>query len=163
MRRRPGIYRSLSYALVLALMLGGGTLYMTHMPGKSWSGILPPLTMEQARLAARLRKHIAVLSEEIGERNLWRDGTLDATADYIEETLQAMGYAVTSQAYTVQATSVRNLEAVLVGASLAEEIVLIGAHYDTVKDSPGANDNASGVAALLEIAQLVPGELLIIT
>jgi Zn-dependent M28 family amino/carboxypeptidase len=133
------------------------------MPGKSWSGILPPLTMEQARLAGRLRKHIAVLSEEIGERNLWRDGTLDETADYIEETLQAMGYAVTSQAYTVQATSVRNLEAVLVGASLAEEIVLIGAHYDTVKDSPGANDNASGVAALLEIAQLVPGELLIIT
>ena len=155
MRRRPGIYRSLSYALVLALMLGGGILYMTHMPGKSWSGVLPPLTMEQARLADRLRKHIAVLSEEIGERNLWRDGTLDATADYIEETLQAMGYAVTSQAYTVQATSVRNLEAVLGGTSLAEEIVLIGAHYDTVSESPGANDNASGVAALLEIARLL--------
>ena len=128
---------------------------MTHMPGKSWSGVLPPLTMEQARLADRLRKHIAVLSEEIGERNLWRDGTLDATADYIEETLQAMGYAVTSQAYTVQATSVRNLEAVLSGTSLAEEIVLIGAHYDTVSESPGANDNASGVAALIEIARLL--------
>ena len=136
-------------------MLGGGILYMTHMPGKSWSGVLPPLTIEQARLADRLRKHIAVLSEEIGERNLWRDGTLDATADYIEETLQAMGYAVTSQAYTVQATSVRNLEAVLSGTSLAEEIVLIGAHYDTVSESPGANDNASGVAALLEIARLL--------
>ena len=94
-------------------MLGGGILYVTHMPGKSWSGVLPPLTMEQARLADRLRKHIVVLSEEIGERNLSRDGTLHATADYIEETLQAMGYAVTSQAYTVQATSVRNLEAVL--------------------------------------------------
>ena len=84
MRRRPGIYRSLSYALVLALMLGGGILYMTHMPGKSWSGVLPTLTIEQARLADRPRKHIVVLSEEIGERNLWRDGTLDATADYIE-------------------------------------------------------------------------------
>ena len=155
MRRRPGIYRNLSYALVLALMLGGGILYMTHMPGKSWSRVLPPLTMEQARLTDRLRKHIVVLSEEIGERNLWRDGTLNTTADYIEETLQAMGYAVTSQAYTVQATSVRNLEAVLGGTSLAEEIVLIGAHYDTVSESPGANDNASGVAALLEIARLL--------
>ena len=136
-------------------MLGGGILYMTHMPGKSWSRVLPPLTMEQARLTDRLRKHIVVLSEEIGERNLWRDGTLNTTADYIEETLQAMGYAVTSQAYTVQATSVRNLEAVLGGTSLAEEIVLIGAHYDTVSESPGANDNASGVAALLEIARLL--------
>ena len=66
-----------------------------------------------------------------------------------------MGYAVTSQAHTVQATSVRNLEAVLSGTSLAEEIVLIGAHYDTVSESPGANDNASGVAALLEIARLL--------
>ena len=155
MPRRRGQYRSLWYALVLALILGGGILYMTDMPGKSYSGVLPPLTTEQARLADRLRKHIAVLSEEIGERNLWRDGTLDATADYIEETFQAMDYAVSSQAYTVQGTSVRNLEGVLSGTSLAEEIVLIGAHYDTVSGSPGANDNASGVAALLEIARLL--------
>jgi Zn-dependent M28 family amino/carboxypeptidase len=116
---------------------------------------MPPLTAEQARLADRLGKHIAMLSEEIGERNLWRDGTLDAAADYIEETLQSMGYAVSSQVYTVQGTSVRNLEAVRGGTSLAEEIVLIGAHYDTVSGSPGANDNASGVAALIEIARLL--------
>lgn len=128
---------------------------MTDMPGESHSGVLPPLTMEQIRIADRLREHITVLSEEIGERNLWRDGTLEATADYIEETLQAMDYAVSSQAYTVQGTCVRNLEAVLSGTSLAEEIVLIGAHYDTVSGSPGANDNASGVAALLEIARLL--------
>ena len=128
---------------------------MIDMPGKSWTGVLPPLTTEQARLADRLRKHITVLSEEIGERNLWRDGTLDATADYIEKTLEAMDYTVSSQAYTVQGISVRNLEAMLGGTSLADEIILIGAHYDTVRDSPGANDNASGVAALLEVARLL--------
>ena len=133
---------------------------MTDMPGKSWSGALPPLTTEQARVADHLKKHIAVLSEEIGERNLWRDGTLDATADYIEETLQAMDYAVSSQAFSVEETSVRNLEAVLGGTSLTEEIVLIGAHYDTVRGSPGANDNASGVAALLEIARLLAAKSL---
>jgi Zn-dependent M28 family amino/carboxypeptidase len=155
MRRRRGKYRSLWYVLVLALMPGGVILYMIDMPGKSWSGVLPPLTTEQVQLADHLRKHITVLSEEIGERNLWRDGTLDATADYIEETLQSMGYTVSSQAYTVQGTSVRNLEATLGGTSLAEEIVLIGAHYDTVSGSPGANDNASGVAALLEVARLL--------
>jgi Zn-dependent M28 family amino/carboxypeptidase len=141
-------------------MLGGGIMYMTHMPGKSWSGVLAPLTMEQARLADHLRKHIAVLSEEIGERNLWRNRTLDATADYIEKTLQAMGYTVSSQVYTVQGTSVRNLKAVHGGTSLAEEIVLIGAHYDTFSGSPGANDNASGVAALIEIARLLAAKTL---
>ncbi|TNG01188.1 MAG: M20/M25/M40 family metallo-hydrolase, partial [Gammaproteobacteria bacterium] len=86
---------------------------------------------------------------------LWRDGTLDTTAGYIEETFQAMGYTVSSQVFTVEGAHVRNLEAVLEGTSLAKEIVLIGAHYDTVKGSPGANDNASGVAALLEIARLL--------
>ena len=95
--------------LLLALMLGGGILYMIDMPGKSWPGVLPPLTTEQARLADRLKKHITVLGEEIGERNLWRDGTLNVTADHIEETLQAMGYAVSSQTYMVQGTSVRKL------------------------------------------------------
>ena len=155
MGRRRGKYGGLGYALIPALILGGGILYMTKMPGKPYSGALPPLTAEQVRLADHLRKHITVLSEEIGERNIWRDGTLDATADYIEESLRSMGYAVASQAYTVRGQTVRNLEAVLNGTSLAEEIVLIGAHYDTVRGSPGANDNASGVAALLEIARLL--------
>jgi Zn-dependent M28 family amino/carboxypeptidase len=155
MQRRRRKYSSLWYVLALLLIPGGGILYMTNMPGKSWSGVLPPLTTEQDRLAARLEKHLAILSGEIGERNLWREGTLEATADYIEETFQAMGYAVSSQAYSVQGTSVRNLEAVLGGTSLAEEIVLLGAHYDSVSGSPGANDNASGVAALLEIARLL--------
>jgi acetylornithine deacetylase/succinyl-diaminopimelate desuccinylase-like protein len=150
-RRR--IYRNLCHALVLLLISGGGILYMTDMPGKSCSSVLPLLTTEQEELAVRLVKHITVLSEEIGERNLWRDGTLGATANYIEEALQSMEYAVSSQAFMVQGTRVRNLEAVLGGTSLAEEIVLIGAHYDTVSGLPGANDNASGIAALLDIAR----------
>ena len=133
---------------------------MTKMPGKSYSGAPPPLTTEQVRLTDHLRKHITVLSEEIGERNVWRDGTLDVTADYIEESLRSMGYEVASQAYTVRGQAVRNLEAVLNGTSLSKEIVVIGAHYDTVKGSPGANDNASGVAALLEIARLLSGKRL---
>jgi Zn-dependent M28 family amino/carboxypeptidase len=155
MWRRRGKYTSLWSVLVLALILFGGIQYMTGMPGKSWSGVLPPLTTEQTQLAERLRKHVTVLGAEIGERNLWRDGTLAATADYIEATLRAAGYEVFSQAYTAQGTRVRNLEAVLGGTSRAEESVVIGAHYDTVKGSPGANDNASGVAGLLEIARLL--------
>jgi Zn-dependent M28 family amino/carboxypeptidase len=155
MHRTRGWVRRLAYLLLLALMLGGGVLYMTHMPGKSWSGTLPPPTKERARLAGRLEAHVTVLSEAIGERNLWRDGSLEAAADYIEASFQSMGYTVSSQAFTAQGVRVRNLEAVLEGSSRAQEIVLLGAHYDSVRGSPGANDNASGIAGLLEIARML--------
>jgi Zn-dependent M28 family amino/carboxypeptidase len=133
---------------------------MTHMPGKPHSGPLPPLSAGEAQLADGLRQHIAVLAGDIGERNIWHDDTLDATAGYIEKTLQASGYAVSSQPFTAQGKHVRNLEVVLDGTSLAEETVVIGAHYDTVRGSPGANDNGSGIAALLEIARLLSNRTL---
>ncbi len=94
-----------------------------------------------------------MLGGDIGERNVWREGTLAATADYIEGALRAMGYEVASDPYTAHDVEVRNLEAVIEGGSLADDIVIIGAHYDTVRGTPGANDNGSGVAALLEIAR----------
>ncbi|MDP2793573.1 MAG: M20/M25/M40 family metallo-hydrolase [Sulfurisoma sp.] len=141
--------------LALLLALAAGLRYMTHMPGRSHSGPLPPLSVAETGLRERLGQHVAVLAGEIGERNLWRHEALEASAAYIEKAFQAAGYEVTSQAYVVRGKTVRNLEAVLPGTSRADEIVLIGAHYDSVAGSPGANDNASGVAALLEIARLL--------
>ncbi len=158
MHERRRKHQSMVAALTLALILGGAVFYMTYMPNKSWSGELPPLTAEQAEIADRLRRHIQVLAADIGERNVWREDTLETAAEYIETALQAAGYAVSSQVFSVQATGVRNLEAILEGHSPAEDIVVIGAHYDTVPGSPGANDNGSGVAALLEIARLLAGE-----
>ena len=130
MRYQRGIYGSLGSALLLAFILAGGLFYMTHMPGKSHSGALPPLSAGEAQLADGLRQHIAVLAGDIGERNIWRVDTLDATADYIEKTLQASGYVVSSQYFTAQGKAVRNLEVMLDGTSRAEESVVIGAHYD---------------------------------
>jgi Zn-dependent M28 family amino/carboxypeptidase len=68
-----------------------------------------------------------------------------------------VGYEVQRQEFTVTGGTVRNLEAGLVGTSLPDEIVVVGAHYDSVIGSPGANDNASGVAGLLEMARLLAG------
>jgi len=128
---------------------------MTNMPGRSYSGVLPPFTAQEERLADRLKSHIALLAGKIGERNVWRYDALEAAATYIEETFLDMDYTVASQAYTMDGKTVRNLEVSLSGTSLAGEIIVIGAHYDTVSGSPGANDNASGVAALLEIARFL--------
>lgn len=98
------------------------------------------------------------LADSIGERNIWRPAALEAAATYIGTELERVGYKVQSQSYVVDGFEVRNLEAVLAGKDGRNgEIIVIGAHYDTVAGCPGANDNATGVAALLEIARAMAG------
>ena len=104
-----------------------------------------------------LRTHVHRLAGEIGERNVFRPQALDAAAAYIREEWSAQGYPVSSQPYDVEGLSCENLEVSRVGNGRAREIILIGAHYDSVRGSPGANDNASGVAALLELSRLLRG------
>jgi Zn-dependent M28 family amino/carboxypeptidase len=111
-------------------------------------------------LADRLRGHVVQLADVIGERNVWRPSALHAAADYIRETWRRQGYEIASQRYLAYDVSSENLEITLPGATNPTEIVLAGAHYDTVLGSPGANDNASGVAALLEIGRALVGQRL---
>lgn len=104
-------------------------------------------------LERRLQRHVGVLAGEIGERNVWRPEALRAAADYIDAELSALGYAVAAQSYATHGVRCHNLEVVVPGTGRASEIVVAGAHYDTVAGSPGADDNASGVAGLIEIAR----------
>ncbi len=106
----------------------------------------------------RLRGHVERLAGEIGERNIWRYAALQAAADYIAERFAALGYRVEKQYYLVEGKRVVNLQAEIRGSARPEEILLIGAHYDSVVGTPGANDNASGVAALLELAEQFAGQ-----
>jgi len=106
---------------------------------------------EQAR---RLRMHVEQLAGKIGERNVFCPASLHATASYIEHEWEQQGYAVERLAYDVSGVRCLNLEITHSGGARDREILLIGAHYDTVSGSPGANDNASGVSALLEISRL---------
>ncbi len=126
-----------------------------EMPTHSYSGPFAPLAEDEVLLRDRLEKHVTVLAGEIGERNLWHFRELEASARYIEKVLTEVGYQVQRQEFHVHGRTVANLEAERPGASLAEGIVIIGAHYDSVIGSPGANDNASGVAAVLEMARLL--------
>jgi hypothetical protein len=106
---------------------------------------------------ARLRAHVAALAGTIGERHLLRPRALAAAADYITETWQAQGYVPQRETYVVNDLTCANLVVTHPGRSRADEILLIGAHYDTVPGSPGADDNASGVAGLLEITRAMVG------
>jgi Zn-dependent M28 family amino/carboxypeptidase len=143
--------------LFVALVFSALVLYMTAMPGRSFSGDLPPLVAEEIQIKTNLIRHISYLAGEIGERNVISYEPLQKTAQYVENNLREFGYEVKSQEYMVQMRKVRNLIAEIPGGAKANEIVVIGAHYDTVYDCPGADDNSSGVAALLELARSLKG------
>lgn len=98
--------------------------------------------------------HVQRLGGEIGERNIYRPGALAAAADYVAAAWTDQGYAVARQEYQTHGLVCTNLEVTVPGRSRPDEILLIGAHYDTVLGSPGANDNGSGLAALLELSRL---------
>jgi len=141
--------------LVVALvaLFFAETMTMTF-PSTPNSGAAP---LTRQALADRLRNHVGRLAGEIGERNVFRAQALQAAAKYIRTEWAAQGYQVAVNSYTVEGVLSENLEVTLPGKSKPGEIILIGAHYDTVMGSPGANDNASGVAALLEISRKFAG------
>jgi hypothetical protein len=112
---------------------------MIRMPGQSYAGPLPPLSGEDRALSLRLRLHVAALAA--GERN----DDLETPARYIEHALKNFS----TQEFVSGGRKVRNIET-------GSGDIVVGAHYDTVPGSPGADDNASGVAVLLELARLVP-------
>lgn len=107
--------------------------------------------------AEALERHVRTLAGEIGERNVWRPAALGAARDYIREAWRAQGHVVETQDYEAYGVLCSNLWITLPGVRRPGEIVLMGAHYDTVSGSPGADDNASGVAALLEIGRRLAG------
>jgi Zn-dependent M28 family amino/carboxypeptidase len=104
-----------------------------------------------------LKRHVVTLATDIGERNLWRYSEFRRAAEYIESEFVRADYAPSRQTYEISRLPVSNIEATLRGKSKPEEIILLGAHYDTVNGSPGANDNGTGVAALLDLARRFAG------
>lgn len=126
---------------------------MIRMPGQSHQGPLPPLTNEQRTLAQELHSHVQMLAGQIGERNVFHHDRLVMAADYIRATLAGAGYEVRLQPYEVAGKICENIEAEVRGRERPDDIIVIGAHYDSVQGSPGANDNASGVAATLALAR----------
>lgn len=106
-------------------------------------------------LAEALRRHVEYLAGEIGERNVFHPQALQAAENYLAQTWHGLGLEVQRQVYEAKGVASANLEVTLPGRTWPHEIVLLGAHYDSVQGSPGANDNGSGVAVLLALSQLL--------
>jgi hypothetical protein len=154
------VERALIYGPVLlfAMTLGAYTYRALGMPGSSYRGKLAPLTPVQQELAQRARQDVVELASEIGERNLAHRDELERAARYIEQELAEAGYHTERDAYPVGDQNVSNVCAERKGGAASAEVVVIGAHYDSALGTAGADDNASGVAAMLALARRFASE-----
>jgi hypothetical protein len=150
-RSRWGKARLILYPSILIFAVGS-VLWMTQMPGSSHGGALPALTLPEVDLKERLRADVGALG---GERNTAKPGTLAASASFLESAFRVAGYQPKRLPYDDEGISVDNLEVEIRGGS---EIVIVGAHYDSAPGAEGADDNASGVAAMLALARSFAGK-----
>jgi hypothetical protein len=151
----------LAWTAGIILVLGIGIVmahrYMLDMPGVSFAGPLPPLATDERALASVLRRHVEAIASR--PHNTDHPDALEASASEIERQLRASGYAPSAQVFDADGVKVRNIEVVIEpspgSAADAIETLVISAHYDSAGNAPGANDNGSGTAALLEIARML--------
>lgn len=153
-RIRKGLILRLSamVAMLVAVPVPGLWWTMIRMPGESFRGPLPPLSEEEALLRDALRGDVETLAGRIGERNVVRYAGLEAAVEFLQRTLEASGYEVGRQVYAANGRECVNLDVEIAGTKAPQEIVVVGGHYDSVYDCPGANDNGSGAAATLALA-----------
>lgn len=146
----------LSLFALLVLIVSIALYVMFGMPGRSIEEENLRYVENLPVLAERLKGHVKILAGDIGERNPSTSmEQLNQAADYIREQLQSYGYIVNERIYGDQRFRVLSVE--LTGITSPDEFIIAGAHYDTTIGSPGADDNASGVAVLLEIARELHG------
>ena len=124
------------------------------MPGKPFHGVPSPLDEREVQVRELLQQDLTVLAQNIGERNVSRRyPQLIEAAEFIERSLQEAGHQPRRQKIAVNGNTVWNIDVECTGHCHPEEIVVVGAHYDTVAGSPGANDNGSAVVANLALAR----------
>ncbi len=126
-----------------------------RMPGKNIA-TAAPLSAAEVALRAELVADVQALAGDIGERNMSRYPQLNAAADFIENSFSRAGLHPRRDTYELSGRACHNIDAEIPG--VRPQIIIIGAHYDSVFGCPGANDNGSGVAALLALARRFAGK-----
>lgn len=141
---------------LLALVAAFGVYwYALWMPGRGHTGPLPALTERERAMAATLREHVEAIASR--PHNTSHPAELEASARQIEQRLTALGFTPRAQVFTAAGVAVRNIEVVVeptTGANIdGVTTLVVGAHYDSAGNAPGANDNGSGTAMLLVMAR----------
>ncbi len=142
----PSVFRIL---VLLVLSFAGLWLMLARPMIAEENGDQPAMTVDPDAL----RKHVEALSERFVPRDEGHPENLLKAARYIAASLESSGAKVREQEFAVGHARYKNVIAEFGPES--SEILVVGAHYDTAGEQPGADDNASGVAGLLELARLL--------
>ncbi len=167
--KEGALIRFLLVALPAGLFVFGvGAMFVSHQRAKT----APTDPNEAIRLEAAalkrgpvdradLARSLEMLATRIGERHAAKPDSLESAALWFESTVGPanLGYLVERHVFEIgEGREVRNLIAELPGRERRKEILVVGAHYDSLPGSPGVNDNASGVAALVALARAFAGD-----
>ena len=161
--RRPNlewikVRRTAVPVVLVALALGAAVLgvvrYFAFLPLYGHKGPLPPATLEERHLAPRLREHVVAVASV--PHNMQHPEALEAAAVYIERRLADLGFGIERHELVVAGQKLRNVHvAIGPGGGGQAPSFVVGAHYDSAGIAPGANDNGTGVATLIELARLL--------
>jgi hypothetical protein len=143
----------LLWFFLIACALTATLGFVCTAPGSSFQGSAGTLTDEENELARDLKFSVQHLAADIGARGGQKIDAVNDARDYLDRELHAAGYSPVETAFDAGGgTQMHNLQAEIAGKGKGE-VVILGAHYDSMPHSPGADDNASGCAALLAIAR----------
>jgi hypothetical protein len=154
-RKKAVIRKAIRMLILLALLLSAFLVYSV-LKIRSMPSV--PVAVQPQAGEMPLYGHVEHLSVRIGSRSVYEYDKLNAAKEYILLSLKAMGHAPALQDYSYDGRMFSNIIVSIPGKTHPEEIVLIGAHYDTVAGTPGADDNASAVALLLEMCRQLKQE-----
>lgn len=156
----PGALRRLAVLFsVLAILVVLTWSQLIRMPGRAHNGPLPPLTESQQATADSLRSDVEVLAARHPNRHVFNPMQYANAARFIEQRFTEAGLTPVRESFTTRdgRSECLNIIAEIPGSTLPGEILVLGAHYDSYMGTPGADDNASGVACLLALAERLAG------
>jgi hypothetical protein len=137
-----------------------GLLFVYAVLGMFFTGPVvvrvPRLDLDVDPRPDRLRQDVERLCSEFAPRSFDHTANLDRAAGWIAAEMRSAGLRVDLQDYELEEGRFRNVIGIRPGREPDSGAIVVGAHYDAVPGSPGANDNASGVAVLLELARTLP-------
>jgi len=145
-KRIGRLFIAAAITIILCKVTGFGWKFWASSPSFSMTG--------EDSLEQNLKTHVYKLSEEIGDISFYNLKGLREAEDYISKQFASYGYKVEFQPYEINGVTVKNIIATKKGAKYPDRFIIVGAHYDN-HFNPGADDNASGIAGLLEAARLL--------
>ncbi len=149
-----------SYIIGVVILLASVWLllaFSSSAPGECFKGAWTPATSAEGDIADRLQATCESLVQEIGPRGAHTAGSQEEVEHFIQHELRRMQFDAAEIGLDCAGTPGRALEVMIPGRGLGRETIVLAAHVDTAPGSPGADDNASGVAVLLEMLRTLAG------